>query len=164
MHYSETATESRIQLDESDWAIRFGVLQEAASSDVWEWISNDGVYGYNLTSSRDPYSGIGYFDRDFEPTHILDPEYNVQDGKVNPGPWIVGRRLMSVLIGTRPTIPQPAFNIDEKNQKVSTIIFPNPVQIYGLWYNLPVIARDANFRDISELVVALDALELFLRR
>lgn len=169
MAYAPEQIESRIVLDETDWLVRFGVLQIALEDGVTCWNSPDNEYRYLLISPVDPYEGIPVYDALHDTlATIPDPEYlSESEGMINPGNWVINRSLRSEVEGARShriiravgvrseivSLAVKSFVIDEKNMSVRII------EGNGISDHSTETRTHPTFRDVSELCLALDCLK-----
>jgi hypothetical protein len=173
----EQYLESRIVLDETDWAIRFGSLQLAHALGIESWRSRDGQYSFRSIAAIDPFEGIPSYDNNNDvAATIPDPEFITGTFEtINPSNWLIIRTLYTDFVEsvqqnkqiqrqygiknrTLKPLPCTVFNIDETVREISVVDCPD-----GMFGDL-IMRLTPNFRDISEICDALDDLTSFLSR
>ncbi|MDQ3123144.1 MAG: hypothetical protein M3Q14_00445 [bacterium] len=168
-------TDSKIRLEEEDWAIRFGALQLALEQNIEDWYSQDGKYFYRAIAKFIPYEGMPSYDFKHDvPTTIPDPEFISDMHEANnPSEWIIARSLASEIdaIRAHPVLrsrsPTPSklmalskttsFVIDERKRSVRVVEAEGDMTVLA-------VREVPDFQDVADLCVALDDLHHFVNK
>ena len=162
-------SESRIALDEADWAVRVGLLHIALGQGIEKWYSANRQYLYTSIAAHYPFGGLPSYDSVHDvPATIPDPEFITEQFEViSPGKWIVNRVLTEDHInyhkhapkrvkGSKGVAPKPvgftSYLLQEKESRVLVIECPDG-------FHGDFIKRETpTHRDIADLCEALDDL------